>query len=447
MSSNLFNDFNKVTPAAWKQKIQVDLKGADYNQTLLWHTREGIAVKPFYTEEDRTTQKINLPKNNFHSCQTITIETEQDANTLALNALERGASSIQFVANKPFHAKSLLKGFPGKTPLYFKLDFLDAEFTTKLAAFCDANNTFIQTDCIGNFAKTGNWVTNQKEDFAQIEKIQSSANNCIAIHADLYQNAGATCTQQLAYALAHANEYLHYFGKNIASKMHFSFAVGGNYFFEIAKLRAFRILWETLLKEYETSAEAHIFAKPSLRNKTLYDFNVNMLRTTSECMSAILGAANTIANVSYDALYHNSNEFGDRIARNQLLILQEESHFKDAQYFAEGAYYIESLTEQLAEKSLTIFKMIEKGGGFLQQLKEGTIQKKIAESANEEQEQFNKKELVLLGANLLPNLEDTMKDTIEVSPFAKKRTIKTSIAPIITKRLSEDVEKERLNNE
>lgn len=124
------------------------------------------------------------------------------------------------------------------------------------------------------------------------------------------------------------------------------------------------MLWDALLEEYDVESEAHLCVQPSLRNKTLYDYNVNMLRTTSECMSAILGGATSITNVSYDAIYHKSNEFGERIARNQLLILQQESYLAEAQNFADGAYYIENITKQLAEKALEQFKVIEKSGGF-----------------------------------------------------------------------------------
>ena len=224
--------------------------------------------------------------------------------------------------------------------------------------------------------------------------------------------------------------------------------MGSNYFFEIAKLRAFRVLWASLLKEYDIKdISAHLFVQPSYRNKTLYDYNTNMLRTTSECMSAILGGSNTISNISYDAVYHKSNEFGERISRNQLLILQEESYLSEAQNFADGTYYIESLTHQLAEKALEIFKQIEKGGGFLKLLKEGTIQKKITESATKEEEKFNAQEIVLLGTNKLSNQNDKMQEEIEFYPFVKTNIIKTLIPPIIKKRLSENYESNRLKEE
>lgn len=448
MSSYLFDEFNKVTPKAWKQKIQADLKGLDYNETLLWHTDDGITVKPFYTKEDQTNTALNVSKNGFKICQSIFIDDEKVANQLAIDALKRGATAIEFTANKSFDYKTTLKNIDvAFTKIYFNFNFLSADFTTEIAAFTNSKNCYYNVDIIGNLAKTGNWFNNLNEDHKQLEKIVSNINNSLAINVSLYQNTGANIVQQLAYTLAHANEYLNYFGKDVVEKIYFKFSVGTNYFFEIAKLRAFRVLWASLLKEYDTTAQAHIFTQPSLRNKTLYDYNVNMLRTTSESMSAILGGSDTVSNNSYDSFYHKSNEFGERISRNQLLILQQESELSEAQNIADGTYYIENITEQLAEKALEIFKLIENGGGFLKQLKEGIIQKKIKESADKEQAKFDAGELVLLGTNKIKNEEDKMKNDLELFPFVKKRSEKTLIQPLIQKRLAENLEQERLKDE
>ncbi len=448
MGTYLFDEFEGISEKAWKQKIQADLKGLDYNETLLWHTNEGITVKPFYTKEDRTHQTPSLPKANFSICQSIYIDNEVVANKLAVDALNRGANAIEFVSDNDFDFTKVLNNIDiTTTKVYFKLNFLNVEFIKKLAENTNSTNCFLNIDIIGNLAKTGNWFENLNSDHKKLEELKEFK-NCVAVNASVYQNAGANTIQQLAYTLSHANEYLNHFGADIASKIHFNFSVGTNYFFEIAKLRAFRVLWNALLKEYNTSVnEAHIFAQPTLRNKTLYDYNTNMLRTTSECMSAVLGGANTVTNVSYDEIFHKSNEFGERISRNQLLILKEESGFENSQNFADGSYYIESLTEQLAEKALEIFKQIEEGGGFMKQLKEGIIQRKISEAAQKEQELFNKGELVLLGTNKIPNENDKMKNDLELYPFVKKRTQKTLIQPIIAKRLAEQIEQERLGNE
>lgn len=449
MSNYLFNEFNEVSAAEWKQKIQVDLKGADYNETLLWKTDEGITVRPFYTKEDRTAIKVNTPKKGFNICQSIFIQEEEKANLFALDSLKRGADSIEFKAKSKFDYKALLKNIDTKnTTLYFNLKFLATDFIIELANFISSEKCFFNIDIIGNLSRTGNWFKNQKEDFSSFEKISKNINNAICINASLYQNAGANITQQLAYSLAHANEYLNHFGSKAANKIHFNFSIGSNYFFEIAKLRAFRILWDSLLKEYNIKGnETHIFTQPSSRNKTLYDYNVNMLRSTSECMSAILGGSNTVSNLAYDDIFHHSNEFGERISRNQLLILQQESELANAQNFADGAYYIEAITQQLAHNALIIFKSIEKGGGFLKQLSEGIIQRKIKESADKEQAKFDSGEIVLLGTNKIQNENDKMSNDLELFPFFKPREEKTLILPIIQKRLAEKLEQERLNNE
>jgi methylmalonyl-CoA mutase len=448
MSAFLFDEFSPVSAAAWKQKIQVDLKGADYNETLLHTTDEGIVIKPFYTSEDQHASKIEMPQTGFNICQRIFIDKESIANSLATDALKRGANAIQFVANNRFNYREALEKIDTVTTvIYFEFRFLDADFVIEVAEYIGSKNVFFQLDIIGNLAKTGNWFYNLKEDFAQLEKIVNRVDNVIAVDLSLYQNAGANITQQLAYTLAHANEYLNHFSGTIAKNIHFIFSVGSNYFFEIAKIRAFRMVWDSLLSAYDTKTIPHIFTQPSLRNKTLYDYNVNMLRTTSECMSAILGGSNTVSNVAYDAVYHKSNEFGERISRNQLLILQQESYLAEAQNFADGSYYIDKITSQLAEKSLDLLKSLEKSGGFLKHLKKGTIQSKIAESSAREQEKFDKKEIVLLGSNMLPNKEDRMKHDLEIHPFLKKKHIKTLLPPIIKKRLSEPYEVDRLHLE
>ena len=255
--------------------------------------------------------------------------------------------------------------------------------------------------------------------------------------------------QQLAYAIAHANEYLNIFASlaKQAVSVTFKVSVGTNYFFEIAKLRALRLLWNTLSTEYGIASDCHIIATPTKRNKTLYDYNTNMLRTTTECMSAVLGGADTMINLPYDAIYHKDNEFGERIAINQLLLLKNESYFDKVANPADGAYYIESITQQLAEKALLLFKSIESAGGFLKQLKNHTIQKKIQESSSKEMARFKEGKEVLVGTNAYTNQNDKMKDSIEIYPFLKTNPRKTLIQPIIEKRLAEEVEQNRLNDE
>lgn len=456
MSKKLFNEFEPVSAKAWKQKIQLDLKGADYNDTLIWNSPEGIDVKPFYSVEDveNTSLSINID-NSWQICQTMHVENAQNANKKALGVLNRGAESLHFIiSSDAINPSELLKDIDIKTvPVFFELEFLSEAYAKSLnnIAQKERANFYLQTDIIGNLAKTGNWFKNLKEDHTILENIitnSESLKSSISINVSLYQNSGANIAQQLAYALAHANEYLNHFGDAIKNKVLFKVSVGSNYFFEIAKLKALRLLWHSLASEYfQNPSNCLIIVTPSKRNKTIYDYNTNLLRTTTECMSASLGGADFISNLRYDAIYHNDNEFGERIARNQLLVLKYESYFDTVNNPTEGAYYIESLTSQLAEKALTIFKDIEGNGGFLKQLKEGVIQRKIKESASKDQELFDKEDIVLLGTNKYINGNDSMKNDLECYPFLKRNKRKTLIEPIIPHRLSEKIEKERLENE
>ena len=459
MSKFLLEDFDEVSAKQWKQKIQFDLKGADYNETLVWQSPEGINVKPFYHKDDfkEDFQPIPGQPESWKIAQKIFIDDEKIANNIALDALERGAEAIIFTAAEEFESKTVFKDFPFETAIiYFNLTFLSEAFYGKLVKFFSQKNAtvYYNIDLIGNLARTGNWFHNMKKDHEILDIIfqKHAEENLLSIDTTLYQNAGANIVQQLAYALAHANEYLNHVcqperSRRPAEVMSFNLATGPNYFFEIAKIRALRKLYATLAKEYGVEENCHILATPSKRNKTLYDYNVNLLRSTTECMSSVLGGADTICNMPYDELYHKSNEFGERISRNQLLILKNESYFDVVSNPADGTYYIESLTDELAEKALQLFKEIEKGGGFLQQLKEGIIQKKIKESAEKEQQLFDSGTLKLLGTNYHPNKNDRMKDDLELFPFIKHNPVKTLIAPIIEKRLAEVTEQERLKQE
>ncbi|TXD85079.1 methylmalonyl-CoA mutase [Subsaximicrobium wynnwilliamsii] len=452
MTKPLFEQFKAVSAKQWKQKIQADLKGADYNDTLIWHSNEGINVKPFYHADDfeHLPNTSEARASQFKICQTIFVANVQMSNKKALDAIERGAESIKFIIPaEDISIEQLLQNITlSSIPIYFELQFLSSDYVKNIPS----ENTVILNDIIGRLTSTGNWFKTLNEDFSKFETIVKQTAS-FSVDASIYQNAGANMTQQLAYCLAHAAEYLQVLDHKLTEaekaklEVHFTVAVGSNYFFEIAKLRALRTLWRSLASEFNVNPKCEIFAIPTKRNKTLYDYNTNMLRTTTECMSAILGAANTVCNLAYDAIYHKDNEFGERIARNQLLILKNESYFDKVDNPADGAYYIETLTTELATKALEIFKDIEANGGFLAQLKEGTIQRKSKESAQQEQQQFDQGKITLLGSNKHPNPEDRMSDDIELYPFVKTNPVKTLIEPIIAKRLAETIEKERLKAE
>ena len=452
---NLFTNFPPVSAKAYKQKIQVDLKGADYNDTLVWKSPEGIHVKPFYHKDtqEKNLNAISTPTQWLVGEDVFILDTKTAINT-ALEAIKNGTEAIHFIAEKVFEIDSLLDALATKnTTLYFELRFTDTAFAKALLEKINSSKltAFLNIDLLGNLVQDGNWHESQDKDYQYLDKLLTNKSNIISVDTAHYQQAGATITQQLAYGLCHANEYLNFTEKNnhTLKSIQFKVAIGSNYFFEIAKLRAFRMLFDLIKKEYTsaTTSSCHILAQPSKRNKTIYDYNTNMLRTTTECMSAILGGADTIINRPYDDLYRKKNSFGQRISRNQLIILKRESYFDAVTNPADGAYYIETLTHELATNALKLFKEIEASGGFLKQLHEGTIQRKIKESAQKEQEDFNQGNTVLLGTNIHPNPEDRMKENLDLFPFVKHNPRKTLLEPIIARRLAETIEKERLQSE
>jgi methylmalonyl-CoA mutase len=448
----LFSDFKTVTSKQWKQLIQYDLKGADYNETLVWESPEGIKVKPFYhSDEEIMANDFSQTSEAFQILQPIFVHNVNLSNKRASETISRGAESIAFtIENEDCSISDLMENLPKeKVRYFFYLQFLSIDFVSKVEQFTVANNYDIkvQIDPINHLVSDGNWRKNETEDFKWSKDILAKNNNTQChVDARIYQNAGANKTQEIAFAIGQAFEYLNA-GFVFKNPIVFQISTGSNYFFEIAKLRALRLVYATIARAFGTNETCEIIATPSKRNKTIYDYNINMLRTTTECMSAILGGANFVCNLAYDAIYHKDNEFGDRISRNQLLILKKESYFDQVKNPSDGTYYIESLTNQLAEKALQLFKEIEEKGGFISQLKEGLIQKKIQEAAKKEQELFDSESEILVGTNKFRNETERMSHDLELYPFVKQNPRKTLIIPIIEKRLAENLEKERLSQE
>jgi len=458
MKQLLFQEFEPVSAKQWKNKIQADLKGADYNEKLVTKTLHGIDIKPFYSSEDVGESLSITNPANWNICEKIYITSEASAVKKAKEKLAKGTEALWFIIpTSGIDMMKIISSLPVENPVYLQYEFLDAPAVTKLSEDLknSGRNVFLRNDILGNLARTGNWFQDLDNDHSQLDQIihdRAGFSSVLSVDLSLYQNSGANIPQQIAYAMAHAVEYLQHLDKLDAKdksslKLQFYIAVGSDYFFEIAKIRALRWVFATLAREFGFPEDCHIIAEPTKRTKTLYDYNVNLLRTTTESMSAILGGADSICNMPYDAIYHKSNEFGDRIARNQLLVMRNESYFGKVGNVAEGTYYIETITRQMAERALQTFKDIEKGGGFLKSLKEGILQKKIKESASEEQSKFDSGNLVLIGTNKFENPDDRMKEDLELFPFLKQNPRKTLLQPILEKRLSEAKEQQRLDKE
>jgi methylmalonyl-CoA mutase len=452
MSDSLFKEFEPVSAKQWKQKIQADLKGADYDQALIWHTLEGIDVRPFYHGEDLPQKPGPIPghPNSWEVVQRVYVDDPVVANQLIIKAIDKGAEAVWLSAKKDFEPANVLAQFPfDTTTIYFELSGFSAKWLKDLVNWLNTKqaNYFLRIDPLGKLVSTGNWYDNHEADHRNLrELVALSPSRVVGVELGHFQNAGAGVIQQLAYGMCQAHTYMDYL-KDQELKLCFTVAVGSNYFFEIAKIRALRWLYASLAEAMEMPADCHVLAEPSARNKSIYDYNTNMLRTTTECMSAVLGGADAVSNRPYDSLYHRSNEFGERIARNQLLVLKAESYFDTVDNPSDGSYYIECLTQQLAERALELFKQLNANGGMLSHLKSGLIQRKVKESAQREQVLFDEGKLVMIGTNVFPNTEDRMKDELELYPFVKTRKQKTEIEPLIAKRLAEKIEKERLADE
>ena len=453
--SNLFENFDSVSAKAWKQKIQFELQGKDFNDHLVWNSIEGIDVKPFYHSEAYSkAPSIQHNASDWKIGHSIYVNSIEKSNTHALELIESGVESLHFtLPTANISVEELLKNIDTTTvPIYFEPLFISVELLKKLQEFSLKNKAsfYVLQDPIGHLARSGNWYENLKIDLETLKQTLALGNNLksvVSVDLGLFQNSGGSMIQQLAYTLAHANEYLNLLDDNTIKSIVFKVSVGGNYFFEIAKLQALRVLWQSLTKDYGLSIDCHILTQPSRRNKTIYDYNINMLRTTTECMSAILGSSDTIINMPYDHLYHKDNDFGDRMSRNQLLILKKESYFDAVSNPTEGAYYIETLTHQLAQKSLELFKDLEKQSGFLKLLKQGMVQRKLKEHAQKEQLLYDEGTEGLLGTHFQQNTLDKMKLELEIYPFIKQQARKTLLEPIIPRRISEELEQKRLKDE
>jgi methylmalonyl-CoA mutase len=442
MDKNLFQTFHKVSSKEWKQKIQADLKGADY-QTLITKTLENIDIKPFYHYDDYLTSDQFAPQS-FKISQDIHIHNEKIANKIAGNALKNGAENIRFYFKKPFDIDTLLSGLPTEK-LSFSADLLDSEFLIELYHKTNGQSSIL-VDPIGHFAKYGNWYENEQKDFEKLSYLKSVFNKdfpFININSHYYKNAGANIIQEITYSLSHAVEYIEKLGVNTISQINFSMATGYHYFFEIAKLKAFQNLWSAITNHYGHHSTAEIYSRPMLRNKTIFDPYVNLLRTGMESMAAVLGGSQTVSNLPFDFVFKKSNTFSERLARNQLIILKKEAYFNKALDSTNGDYFIEENTQKITQEALDLFKNIEASGGFLAKLYQGKIQQKIKETADKEQAAFDEGNLVLVGTNKYVNNSETLPE-IEVYPFMKKRSGKTLIEPVIPKRLSEKIEQKRL---
>lgn len=444
----LFDAFSPVSTEEWKAKITADLKGADFDKKLVWRTNEGFNVQPFYRKEDIQ----NLPtigtlpgeypyvrgtrnNNDWLIRQEAQGATAAEMNAHGRHILDKGAESIGISLKGELNAASLgeiLNGIdlkkvevnitccPGKA-------VETAEALVKLIREAGAENDFrgsIDYNPFRRLLKHGLPFPKDaaKEGKALYEAVKDVKGlRCFAVDSFLFNNAGAFITQELGYALAWGAEWLTLLTEEgisaaeVAGRIKFNMGISSNYFMELAKFRAGRMLWAEIVKAYgvaEDECKMWVHAITSKFNQTLYDSHVNLLRSMTETMSAALAGVDSLETLPFDLCYKCPDEFSERIARNQQVLLREESHLNKVVDPAGGSYYIETLTASIADQAWKVFNEIEDNGGFEAMLKKGEIQAKVNESGVKRHLDVARRKEILLGTNQYPNFNEKALDKV-----------------------------------
>ena len=488
----LFSDFPSVSTQEWMDKITADLKGADYEKKLVWKTNEGFKVKPFYRQEDleglKTTEGLpgqfpyirgnKKDDNTWFIRQDITVEDPAEANAKALDILNKGIDSLGFKVKASQlnieYIRTLLKDICCEC---VELNFRTCQrHTQQLAELLDSyfkEKGYDPEKLYGsvNFDPVSKMLQKGKDTSPIISQAKGLVETlagyphfqCIAVNSVMLNNSGAYIYQELGYALAWGNEYLNRLVEagvpvDLATKkIRFNFGISSNYFMEIAKFRAARMLWADIVKAYNPACDcackmtAH--AETSSFNLTLFDAHVNLLRTQTETMSAAIAGVNSITVTPFDKTYETPNEFSERIARNQQLLLKEESHMNRIVDPAGGSYYIENLTVAIAQQAWNLFLQVEDEGGMVKAVQAGSVQDTINASNKARHEAVSKRKEILLGTNQYPNFNELAGDKVPADKEQKcgcgggHHEEEASLAKLVTDRAASEFEALRLQTE
>ncbi|MCH5229875.1 MAG: methylmalonyl-CoA mutase small subunit [Muribaculaceae bacterium] len=446
----LFDMFSPTSTHDWIEKITVDLKGADFEKKLVWRTNEGFNVKPFYRREDLKdlphmgTLPGQFPyvrgtkeDNNWLVRQQILGESAEELNKEALLAIDRGVDSLGIkVPNEVSmeYFETLLKDIDlkkveinitacmGHTLEVAKVfvDYLKAKGAEKY--FCGSINYNPFKRLLNHGME---FPKDIKEEGLKLYEIVKDIDNlkCFAVDSVMLNAAGAYIGQELGYALAWGAQWMTMLTDGgltpceVARRIKFNMGISSNYFMEIAKFRAARMLWAEVVKAYGADDECckmHVHATTSFYNMTIYDAHVNLLRSMTETMSAAIAGVDSLETLPFDLTYKTPDEFSKRIAKNQQLLLRDESHLNKVTDPAGGSYYVEVLTSSIAEVAWKLFVSVEEKGGFLEELKKGEIQKEVNESGVKRHNEVARRKEILLGTNQYPNFNEKALDKIEI---------------------------------
>lgn len=476
LKDRLFEDFPSVTTNEWKSIIERDLKGKEFDKTLVWKTYEGFDLQPFYRKEGTKSPSPapgefpflrgnDTKENNWLINENVKEPNPAKANKEAINYIKNGADSITFNPETAKNGKALstlLKKIDiEKVSINFSSEKSVKDILPLLSKLKETKNTnlrgFSFFDPLNHMVLNG--LVNEKE----YEEIKNCINlskdynyRVFAVHSGLFKSSGSNIAQELAFTLNSAVEYISRLidhGLNIdliTKKMTFSFSINSNFFMEIAKLRAARLLWAKIINQYKPkekqSCKMYIHAHTADFNKTIYDPHVNILRGATEAMSASIGGADSITVNPFDLYYKEPDQFSKRVSRNTQLILKNEAYFDKVVDPGAGSYYIETLTNSLAKESLTLFQKIEKSGGFIENIKQGTIHEKIKSNRTEVKKDIAKRKKVFLGTNKYPNIDETISEKI-IQTRNLRKDKESEFEPLVPERGSTVFEKLRLNTE
>ncbi|MFR9602249.1 MAG: methylmalonyl-CoA mutase family protein [Rikenellaceae bacterium] len=450
----LFAEFPAITTEQWDEVITKDLKGADYERKLVWKTPEGIKVRPYYRAEDLSNIQFlgGIPgefpfvrgiqnHNRWRVSQSVVVDSVSGANAEALDILMKGVDSVCFILpEEGLTAESLNELLSG-------ISLVDVEVTFKGKKLVNAANLFIAKvkaeglepkavracfdidPIVKNLSVEGAYVCGGKgeacfEAVAELVKATEGYNHIkvVTVGADYFSNAGSTIVEELAFGLSAGHEYivrLMELGlsiEQIGRKVRFAFSITSNYFMELAKFRAARMLWANIVKGYSPEClcvgKMVIHATTSQWNQTVYDPYVNMLRGTTEAMSAALAGVQSLEVLPFNAAFETPDEFSKRIARNVEALLKHESHFDQVVDPAGGSYYIENLTQSVAAEAWKLFLEIEEKGGYAAAFEAGFIVERVSASAASKDKNIATRRQILLGANQYPNFTESAGDSL-----------------------------------
>ena len=446
----LFDQFPPVTTEEWRAKVEVDLKGADFNKKLVWRTNEGFNVQPMYRAEDikelKTTDSLpgeypfvrgTKTDNDWYVRQEIKVCCPKEANEKAKDILGKGVNSLGFSLSDDLDAEGLVTLLDGIDINAVEINFnccpnkalqlaLNLVAYIKAAGATDTFKGAIEFDPFRRLLKHGkDFPKDIKEIAAALVNAAADVKGLrvLAVNSDKLCNAGAYIYQELGYALSWGNEWLGMLtdagvdATEVAKNIKFNMGISSNYFMEIAKFRAARMLWAQIVKQYEPKCDCackmNVHATTSEFNQTIFDAHVNLLRSQTESMSAALAGVDSITVTPFDKQYKTPDDFSERIARNQQLLLKEESHLDKIVDPAGGSYYVETLTMSIANEAWKLFLDVEEKGGFYAALKAGQVQAAINESSDKRHSDVARRKESLLGTNQFPNFNEIANDKIE----------------------------------